>query len=249
MSFPTFVNMAENTLFFPVLQVFEHQNDVRAYIVWSWKTTLITWSFFFFFFFFPRMISNFKYKFPHPRSPVLWSSLAWDVTHEHVCLWGYFNPTFTYHWKPRVVIWLIWAIVCHYTDKKTHFHTFLSHFVRVLTHYGSNESNDSLRFFCVYVRFIPSFFILVPKPLDLYVVGLYNIGPLVYKTTKKKKKKKKKNSHTKNKNKNKNRGELQMIWPLQAYSEYAVSHVPGVLLWFDSTRHHNVFSHSELLRK
>ena len=32
--------------------------------------------------------------------------------------------------------------------KRLIFHTFLSHFVRVLTHYGSNESNDSLRFFC-----------------------------------------------------------------------------------------------------
>ena len=48
--------------------------------------------------------------------------------------------------KPKWVIWLIWAIVGHYTDKKTHF---LSHFVRVLTHYGSNESNDSFGFFCV----------------------------------------------------------------------------------------------------
>ena len=38
-----------------------------------------------------------------------------------------------------------------------------------------------------------------------------------------------------------------MIWSLQAFAEYAVSHVPGVLLWFDSTRHHNVFSYSELL--
>ena len=29
---------------------------------------------------------------------------------------------------------------------------FLSHFVRVLTHYGSNESNDSFRFFCGFIR-------------------------------------------------------------------------------------------------
>ena len=33
-------------------------------------------------------------------------------------------------------------------DKKIIFHTFLSHFVRVLTHYGSNESNDLLGLFC-----------------------------------------------------------------------------------------------------
>ena len=43
----------------------------------------------------------------------------------------------------------------HYTDKKTHFYMFLSHFVRVLTHYGSNESNDSFGFFCMccYLQF------------------------------------------------------------------------------------------------
>ena len=51
--------------------------------------------------------------------------------------------------KPKWVIWLIWAIVGHYTDKTTHFLHILSHFVRVLTHYGSNESNDSSGFFCV----------------------------------------------------------------------------------------------------
>ena len=39
-------------------------------------------------------------------------------------------------------------VVGHYTDKKTHFYIFFSHFVRVLTHYGSNESNDSFGFFC-----------------------------------------------------------------------------------------------------
>ena len=33
--------------------------------------------------------------------------------------------------------------------KRLIFHTFLSHFVRVLTRYGSNESNDSLGFLCV----------------------------------------------------------------------------------------------------
>ena len=46
---------------FPSLHVFALLNDVRAYIAWSWKTTLIT--------FFSRMISNFKYKClpPPPR--------------------------------------------------------------------------------------------------------------------------------------------------------------------------------------
>ena len=33
--------------------------------------------------------------------------------------------------------------------KRLIFHTFLGHFVRVLTHYDSNESNDSPGFFCV----------------------------------------------------------------------------------------------------
>ena len=56
---------------------------------------------------------------------------------------------FNFTEKSKWVIWLIWAIVGHYTDKKTHFYIFLSHFVRVLTHYGSNESNDSFGFFCV----------------------------------------------------------------------------------------------------
>ena len=32
-------------LFFPILHVFAPLNDVRAYIAWSWKTTLITWIF------------------------------------------------------------------------------------------------------------------------------------------------------------------------------------------------------------
>ena len=50
--------------------------------------------------------------------------------------------------KLKWVIWLIWAIVGHYMDKKTHFLHFLSHFVRVVTHYGSDESNDSFGFFC-----------------------------------------------------------------------------------------------------
>ena len=45
MSFPKFVYMTKNTPFFPILHVFAPLNDVRAYIAWSWKTTLITWIF------------------------------------------------------------------------------------------------------------------------------------------------------------------------------------------------------------
>ena len=44
-SFPRFVNMTKNTPFFPILHVFAPLNDVRAYIDWSWKTTLIMWIF------------------------------------------------------------------------------------------------------------------------------------------------------------------------------------------------------------
>ena len=61
MSFSKFVNMTKNTPFFTILHIFAPLNDVRAYIVWSLKTTLITWIFF------TRMISNFKYKCPPPR--------------------------------------------------------------------------------------------------------------------------------------------------------------------------------------
>ena len=45
MSIPKFVNMTKNIPFFPILHVFAPLNDVRAYIAWSWKTTLITWIF------------------------------------------------------------------------------------------------------------------------------------------------------------------------------------------------------------
>ena len=41
-----------------------------------------------------------------------------------------------------------WAIVGQYTDKMTQTYVKMSHFVRELTHYGSNESNDSFGFFC-----------------------------------------------------------------------------------------------------
>ena len=44
-SFQKFVYMTKNTRFFPILHVFAPLNDVRAYIAWSWKTTLITWIF------------------------------------------------------------------------------------------------------------------------------------------------------------------------------------------------------------
>ena len=45
MFLPKFVNMTKNTPFFPILHVFAPLNDVHAYIVWSWKTTLIMWIF------------------------------------------------------------------------------------------------------------------------------------------------------------------------------------------------------------
>ena len=61
MFFQKFVTMTKNTPFFQILHVFASLKDVRAYIAWSWKTTLITWIFF------TRMISNFKYKCPPPR--------------------------------------------------------------------------------------------------------------------------------------------------------------------------------------
>ena len=46
MSFPKFVSMTKNIPFFPILHV-APLNDVRAYIAWSWKTTLIKWIFFY----------------------------------------------------------------------------------------------------------------------------------------------------------------------------------------------------------
>ena len=49
--------------------------------------------------------------------------------------------------KPKWIIWLIWAIVGQYTDKMTQKCVKMSLFVCVVTHYGSNESNDSLRVF------------------------------------------------------------------------------------------------------
>ena len=45
MSIPKFVNITKNIPFFLILHVFAPLNDVRAYIAWSWKTTLITWIF------------------------------------------------------------------------------------------------------------------------------------------------------------------------------------------------------------
>ena len=45
--------MTKNTFFFfSILHIFAPLNDVRAYIDWSWKTTLITWFFIFFLLFF-----------------------------------------------------------------------------------------------------------------------------------------------------------------------------------------------------
>ena len=45
MSFPKCVTMTKNTHFFPILHVFAPLNNVREYIAWSWKTTLIMWFF------------------------------------------------------------------------------------------------------------------------------------------------------------------------------------------------------------
>ena len=45
MSFPKFVIWPKIIPFFPILHVFAPLNDVRAYIAWFWKTTLITWIF------------------------------------------------------------------------------------------------------------------------------------------------------------------------------------------------------------
>ena len=63
--------------------------------------------------------------------------------------------------KPKWVIWLIWAVVGHYTVKKDSFFTYFWVILSVywstmaqmsqmthLTHYGSNESNNSFGFFC-----------------------------------------------------------------------------------------------------
>ena len=45
MSFPKCVTMTKNTPFFQILHIFAPLNNVRAYIAWSWKTTLIMWLF------------------------------------------------------------------------------------------------------------------------------------------------------------------------------------------------------------
>ena len=52
--------------------------------------------------------------------------------------------------KPKWVIWLILAIVGQYTDKMIQKYVKnVFFFVRVVTQYGPNESNDSFGFFCV----------------------------------------------------------------------------------------------------
>ena len=45
MSFPKCVTMTKNTPMFQILHIFAPLNNVRAYIAWSWKTTLIMWLF------------------------------------------------------------------------------------------------------------------------------------------------------------------------------------------------------------
>ena len=54
------------------------------------------------------------------------------------------------HWKPRVnhLTHLSRSVSLHGQKDSFFTHFCMSHFVRVLTHYGSNESNDSLMFFC-----------------------------------------------------------------------------------------------------
>ena len=47
MSFLKFVSLTKNTPLFPILHVIAPLNDVRAYIAWSWKTTLIMCIFFY----------------------------------------------------------------------------------------------------------------------------------------------------------------------------------------------------------
>ena len=56
--------------------------------------------------------------------------------------------------------------------KRLIFHTLLSHFVRVLTHYGSNESNDSLGFFCEHLLDQP--IKLVKNNLSVVLDGLFH---------------------------------------------------------------------------
>ena len=70
--------------------------------------------------------------------PLMTSGFQWKETpggHSHITE------------KPEWIIWLIWAIVGQYTDKMTQRCVKMSLFVRVVTHYGSNESNDSLGVF------------------------------------------------------------------------------------------------------
>ena len=81
-------------LFFPILHGFAPLNDVRAYIAWSWKTTLITW------FFFTRMISNFKYKCPPGGGKGL--LLSWFLYYITIL---FFPEVWTWHCISNPNIW------------------------------------------------------------------------------------------------------------------------------------------------
>ena len=69
------------------------------------------------------------------------------VLFSHQAHKAFFHRLFSPSQKnPKWVIWLIWATVGHYTDKMTQKYVKMSLFVRVVTHYGSDES---FGFFCV----------------------------------------------------------------------------------------------------
>ena len=63
-------------------------NDIRAYIAWSWKTTLIT------LIFFTWMISNFKYKWPPEQSNTLTIAPFVDKLHGIKGMLVIFGPGF-----------------------------------------------------------------------------------------------------------------------------------------------------------
>ena len=89
MSFPKFVNMTKNIHFFPILHVFAPLNDVRAYIAWSWKTTLITW-------FFYEDDIQLQIQVP-PPPPVQYDRACTEVEHNHKW-WSIMKPVHLTIW-------------------------------------------------------------------------------------------------------------------------------------------------------